>query len=138
MAKRPPPGEYGVGYGKPPAHGRIKPGERRNPSGRPRRPRAPDDISRKFLSEKVPILDRGKRRSITRFEANIRNIYQLALKGDVRAAMAIHEMGSRLGLMLPPVHDMKVIIEFVESDGHGRPKVIGHPDDEKPDQQGDK
>jgi hypothetical protein len=138
MKKRRPPGDYPVGYGKPPAHGKIQPGERRNPSGRPPRPRAPDDIARKVLSEKVLIFDRGKRRHITRYEANIRNLYQMAIKGNVRAAAIIHEIGDRLGLTLPPVQDMRLTIQFVESDGHGRPKVVDPFTNDEPEQKGDK
>lgn len=48
----------------------------------------------------------------------------MALKGNVRAASIIHEIGDQFGLTRPPVQDMKIIIEFIESDGHGRPKVI--------------
>ena len=123
MTKQRHSGDYAVGYGKPPAHGKIRPGEKRNPSGRPRRPRAPDDIVRRFLSEKVPILICGKRRHITRHEANIRNLYQLGMKGNVRAGLALHQLGAELGLFLAPAKVEKIIIELVESDGNGGMKV---------------
>ena len=103
MTKRRPPGDYPVGYGKLPEHGKIKPGERRNPSGRPRRPRAPDDIARKFLSEKIPVMEAGKRRYMTRYEANFRNLYQMALKGNFQACKEVSYRfdGGMNGKVLP-------------------------------------
>lgn len=36
LARQPPSQPYQVGYGKPPAHSRFKPGQSGNPSGRPK------------------------------------------------------------------------------------------------------
>ena len=60
MSKRKEPGDYEVGYGKPPESGRFKKGVSGNPSGRPKKPTDSDSEWRRELTSKVTVIENGK------------------------------------------------------------------------------
>ena len=60
---------YAIGYGKPPAQHRFKPGESGNLRGRPRRSQTLDGVYAAMLSSTVPMVIDGKRRRVTMLEA---------------------------------------------------------------------
>jgi hypothetical protein len=92
--KLPPSSKYEVGYGKPPAETRFKPGESGNPRGRPKgsRNRSPyprqDDLRSIFRQEAnrlVPINEGGKTVTISMAQAIMRSLAVTAAKGNPRA-----------------------------------------------------
>jgi hypothetical protein len=78
-----------VGFGRPPKHGRFKPGLSGNPRGRPkRRPTFVDDFKAE-LREKLSVRENGRERKISKQRALIKALMALALKGNVRAMTAV-------------------------------------------------
>ena len=79
------PGDYEVGYGRPPREHQFKKGEpSRNPKGRPRGAKpAPDLVA--ALLQPVTIRMQGKERKVSFPEAMIQVAKDKALKGDLRA-----------------------------------------------------
>lgn len=74
-----------VGYGHPPEHGKVKPGERRNPKGRPRGSKNKKTIAERFINvadEAVSITEGGKSVRRSGSEAAMKLLRALALKGQ--------------------------------------------------------
>jgi Family of unknown function (DUF5681) len=96
------PGDYEVGYGRPPRAHRFKKGEpSRNPKGRPRgtnRP-APDLVA--ALWQPVTIRMQGKERKVPYPEAMIQVAKDKALKGDQRAAQTLINLMRELDILKP-------------------------------------
>jgi hypothetical protein len=92
MAKSKPPklpGQYDVGYGRPPVHSRFPPGQSGNPIGRRKGQPTPNEI---FMREAARIvkIKRGETvQTITKFEAIVRRLLQLAIDGDIAAARLV-------------------------------------------------
>lgn len=81
MTRETPRGDYEVGHGKPPVSGQIKPGERRNPNGRPKGSASVSSID-KGLDQKVTLTTNGKRRKVDVTEALVTQMLNDALNGD--------------------------------------------------------
>jgi hypothetical protein len=81
--------KYEVGYGRPPAAGRFKPGQSGNPNGRPRRRKkampAIFALLCESLQQKIRVEQNGRSRDITVLNAIVQRITHAALKGDLKA-----------------------------------------------------
>lgn len=101
------PGDYAVGYGRPPKAGRIKPGERRNPNGRPKKKKAPamllPEPLRALVIEEllrpVTIIEGGREVVIPTIQAIIRKRNIQALKGLQGATKEALADAERLALI---------------------------------------
>jgi hypothetical protein len=85
MAKSTVPGDYAVGYRKPPKHTQFQPGQSGNRSGRPKQAPSMARLLRRELDRKVTITENGQARKITLQEAALRQITTKAAKGDSKA-----------------------------------------------------
>ncbi|HTV56705.1 MAG TPA: DUF5681 domain-containing protein, partial [Terriglobia bacterium] len=74
-----------VGYGKPPENTRFKKGVSGNPKGRPKGSLNVANAFAKALREKVVIVEHGQRKSVTKFEAALKQLVNKAASGDLRA-----------------------------------------------------
>jgi hypothetical protein len=74
-----------VGFGKPPTATRFKPGETRNPKGRPRGSKNVTTILRKEANEKIEVMEDGKRKKLTKMEVATRQQVNKAVTGDPKA-----------------------------------------------------
>ena len=89
MAKSKPPkspGQYDVGYGRPPVHSRFQPGQSGNPAGRQKGQPTPNEVFMREAARLVKIKRGDTVETITKHEAIIRRLYQSAMEGDIGAA----------------------------------------------------
>ena len=83
---------YEVGYGKPPRHTRFTKGQSGNPRGRARGAKNLKTLLIDTLNELVVVAENGRRRTINKRHAFIKQIVNHALKGDWRAAKLVIDM----------------------------------------------
>ena len=78
-------GNYRVGYGKPPAHSRFRPGQTGNPAGRGKEaPSLERDVQR-TLKARIEVNAGGRSRKISTQQAILVKLREKAMKGDPRA-----------------------------------------------------
>lgn len=77
--------DYVVGYCRPPEHGKIKPGERRNTRGPIKGQRSLKNDIRDVLNMPVPLSGPGKQPKVTTRKAALLKLREKALKGDSRS-----------------------------------------------------
>ena len=71
----------GVGYGKPPQSTRFKKGTSGNPKGRPKGTLNLTTVFAKTLREKVVINEHGQRKTVTKFEAAVKQLVNKSCLG---------------------------------------------------------
>lgn len=69
-----------VGYGKPPAHARFKPGQSGNPKGRPKGTKNLKTIARREFEQKIEVREGQRVREITKKEAMVKGTINRALQ----------------------------------------------------------
>jgi uncharacterized protein DUF5681 len=74
-----------VGYCNPPEHARFKTGQSGNPRGRPKGTLNMATVLERILREKVVINENGKRKTITKLEAAIKQLTNKAASGELKA-----------------------------------------------------
>ena len=94
MAKRrKPPFGSEVGYGRPPKHTQFKPGKSGNPNGRPKIDETTAMLLKRIASEKIDVVEGGRRMRVMKWEAFARSLIANAIKGKpnaVRHALDLH------------------------------------------------
>jgi hypothetical protein len=78
--------QYKVGRGRPPVEHQFKPGERRNPLGRPRGSKGLRTILGTVLRQKIKLSVGGEQKEISIREAIVYRFVERALQGDTKAA----------------------------------------------------
>ena len=74
-----------VGYGNPPEATRFKKGQSGNPKGRRKGSLNVSTVFAQTLREKVVVNENGQRKTMTKFEAAIKQFVNKAASGDLRA-----------------------------------------------------
>src|SRR5215469_13927239 len=74
-----------VGYCNPPRHTRFKKGQSGNPQGRPKGTLNMATVLERTLREKVIITENGRRKTITKLEAAIKQLTNQAASGELKA-----------------------------------------------------
>jgi hypothetical protein len=115
---------YEVGYGRPPVHTRVKPGQVLNPRGRPKGQRNVATVLRKALNERTKIREGNRTRSVTKLDAIILKIINDAGMGNAKAQNSLIALMRAVGLVEAPeeatdqapltVDDQSLIADFVE------------------------
>jgi Family of unknown function (DUF5681) len=95
-----------IGYRNPPQRTQFKKGHSGNPKGRPKGKRNLATVLEKTLHEKVVINENGRRKTITKLEAAVKQLVNKAASGDLRAlhqlaALAAPRMSALLRQPLP-------------------------------------
>lgn len=111
MAKK--PGEYEVGYRKPPRHTQFKPGVSGNKDGRKKGSRNLKTVLQEELNEKIPIVINGKKMKVTKQQAFVKTLMAKAIQGDMRAATLAM---STLLKVLPEEPGIEDDIDLTETD----------------------
>jgi hypothetical protein len=73
---------YEAGYGKPPVNTRFKKGQSGNPKGRPKGSRNFTSSAYRILQERVTINEGGRRKTVTKLDAALKQIANKAASGD--------------------------------------------------------
>ncbi len=114
--------DYEVGKFKPPIASRIKPGERRNPKGRPRSRKSPTELLNEFYMQKIRVRVGDKTVWMTRLVAEAHILHGKALTGDIRALKESRALAASAGMFVenlePPVEilddgDEDIIADFM-------------------------
>ncbi len=79
------PGDYAVGYGRPPLHSRFAPGQCGNPKGRPKGARNFATDVKDMLNSQVKVTRDGKPRKISTQQALLLRLKERAFGTDARA-----------------------------------------------------
>ena len=74
-----------VGYCNPPGHSRFKKGQSGNPQGRPKGTLNIATVLERALREKVVINENGRRKTVTKLEASIKQLTNKAASGELKA-----------------------------------------------------
>jgi hypothetical protein len=74
-----------VGYGQPPERTRFKPGQSGNPRGRPKGASNMATVLERTLKEKVIVIENGKRKTVTKLEAAVKQLANQAASGQLKA-----------------------------------------------------
>jgi hypothetical protein len=90
--------KYSVGWGKPPRHTRFKKGQSGTPGGRPKGFRNMTTILDQTLSEKLAVIEKGRRKSITKREGIVKLTVNKGLSGDIRFIRLLREISPHLFL----------------------------------------
>jgi hypothetical protein len=75
----------GVGYALPPRSGQFKKGQSGNPKGRKKGSLGFSTLIRKSAKERVTVQENGTRKSLTKDEAAVKQLFNQAASGDQRA-----------------------------------------------------
>lgn len=86
--------DYEVGYGRPPAHTRFRPGKSGNPKGRPKAAKGLKTLARDVLTTSVPVRTASGEKKMHRIEAVLHKTVELAMKGNPRALTEILKLYS--------------------------------------------
>ena len=81
-----PPGQYEVGYGRPPIHTRFPPGQSANPAGRRKGQPTLNEMVMKEAARLVKIKRGDTVETITKYQGVIRRTFQSAMEGNIAAA----------------------------------------------------
>ena len=102
--------KYDVGYRKPPAATRFKPGRSGNPKGRPKgSPNLSTDLSAE-LGEQITVREGGQVRRVSKQRALIKSLTAKALQGYVRATTALLALYARV-ISEPPEDESGLVAE---------------------------
>lgn len=111
--------DYEVGYGKPPEHGKIKPGERRNPNGRPSKVTGAFDPN-SILGAEHKVRLNGKDKSMSSAEIRLRRQVHLALdKKKVGPAIYLIREFEKYGLIAAEKQEQQCSVILMPSDMPG-------------------
>jgi hypothetical protein len=91
-----PGGDYEVGYSKPPRETQFEKGQSGNPSGRPKGTKNVASVLARELRTKVIITESGRRKSVTKLEAAMKQLVNKAIQGDLAALRLLNAVAQSL------------------------------------------
>jgi Family of unknown function (DUF5681) len=84
-----------VGYCQPPVGTRFRKGQSGNPKGRPKGKKNLKTLLELALNEKITVNENGRRKSITKAQAGMKQVANQVASGDAKIALKILEMHDR-------------------------------------------
>lgn len=106
-----------VGHGNPPRRTQFKKGQSGNPRGRPKGSKDPRELIEQIINQRIEVRDRGRRRTVSIFEAILLRLRNQALEGDYRAIDRIFKLspsGKHGSTQHPPSIDPNSDKEIIE------------------------
>jgi Family of unknown function (DUF5681) len=88
-----------VGYGRPPAHTRFRPGQSGNPKGRRKGQRNVHTVLEETLNQRITIREGDRTRSLTKLDAVILTMVSGALKGNAKAQASLITVMRSVGMI---------------------------------------
>ncbi len=124
MSPKKPSEPYEVGYGKPPKTGQFKPGQSGNPKGRPKKSKNSAVLLNLELDQRIVIQENGKKRTITKREAILKQLVNGAMSGNIHKITLITKLVDQTTEPEPFVPNeqdeaelRQVLEEFIASNG---------------------
>jgi hypothetical protein len=93
----------GVGYALPPKSGQFKKGQSGNPKGRKKGSVGLSTLIRKSAKERVTVQENGTRKSLTKDEAAVKQLFNQAASGDHRAIKLMADLMNLHNAVVEPV-----------------------------------
>ena len=88
--------DFIVGYGKPPAETRFKPGQSGNRKGRPKGVKNFSTLMEKELERKVMIKEGERRRRVSKREAMVKQLTNKAASGDHKSIQVVFDYDQKI------------------------------------------
>jgi hypothetical protein len=85
-------GNSGVGYGIPPKATQFKSGQSGNPKGRPKGAKNLNTLLNRTINERLTITENGKRRTINKLEATVKQLVNKAASGDYKSGQLLLQL----------------------------------------------
>jgi hypothetical protein len=107
--------DYAVGYRRPPANTRFKPGQSGNPKGKPKGRKKMADLLQDALDKRVPIREGDVLRKVSRAEAMILALILKAMKGDAKACatlIALTQQSGEFKREPPPFTEIRHVVVY--------------------------
>lgn len=86
---KPTEADYEVGYKRPPKSTQFKPGVSGNPKGRPKSSKSPETAFLKELRQRVPTIENGRRRKLTKHEVLAKKVINDGLTGSHKQSLDV-------------------------------------------------
>lgn len=102
MAENESPSDERVGYGRPPKSTQFAKGQSGNPKGRPKGSKNLPNLLAKALTEKVIINKNGRKKTVTKGEAAIKQLVDKATAGDLSALRLLIALTTTIENAVPP------------------------------------
>lgn len=102
-----------VGYKRPPAHSRFKPGQSGNPSGRAKGNPNLKTIFQKIMKEEVSLREGTEVRKVSKAEAIMRGLVVGAMKGDSRSLGTLFRLAEQTGQFEDPSNPITGITRII-------------------------
>ncbi|GHC08897.1 DUF5681 domain-containing protein [Thermomonas carbonis] len=94
--------DYDVGYRKPPKSSQFQKGRSGNPKGRPKGTLNLATAFNRALSEKIEVVENGRKRKMTKLEVAVTAMVNRAVKGDAKAMQQMLVLSPLVGLESAP------------------------------------
>jgi hypothetical protein len=120
---------YEVGFGKPPKHTRFQKGRSGNPKGRPKGSKNIFALIRKILDTKVIAKGPEGSRFMTMQEAAIRQLFNKAANGDLKAIQHVIQLMKEFQEKEPYLNAPTFVVNFVKSPNDDSPDGVDHSED---------
>lgn len=105
--------DYAIGYGHPPKHTQFQKGTSGNKKGRPKGSKNVATALHDELNARVFVTENGKRGTITKREAILKQVVNKAAGGDTRSTQILLNLSRELGDLAAP--DVRRPIKIVMS-----------------------
>jgi hypothetical protein len=115
---------YEVGFGKPPKQTQFQKGRSGNPKGRPKGSKNIFALIRKILDAKVIAKGSGGSRSMTMQEAMIRQLFNKAANGDLKAIQHVIQLMKEFQEKEPYLNGPTYVVNFVKSPNDDSPDGV--------------